>query len=656
MERKFKHLFSPIRIGHLTVKNRIEFAPGCHMLATGDGMVTRELIAYYQSIAEGGAGIVTVGESAIDFVHAAGHQFQLNLGDPRVFAGLCQLSEAIHKYGAIASVEVSHNGSQIVSSGLPAISPSPQITIREDRAAKAEGRRRHPVSKMTLLDIEDVIEGFADVFDRLKRSGFQMAMLHSGHGHLISQFLSPLTNHRDDSFGGSFDNRIRFFDEVLTAIRAKVGNDFIIETRISADELHEGGLEKEEMAEVMKRLQDKIDLVHVSVGRLNEPLTAIYTIQPPYLEHGLNVHFAEYMKKQLDIPVTTVGSINDPAMCEEIIASGKADIVAMIRSQLADHEFANKARKGMEDDIRPCIRCMTCARWTGERVHPVRCSVNPIVGRELEYQYSYIKPPDRKKKVCVVGGGPAGMQAAVTASERGHEVILFEQEDRLGGNLIYGATLPFKSDMANYLNWLIRQVRKAPGVTIRMNTTATPELVAAEKPDVIVVAAGSTPIIPELQCEIPEMLVWVGDVDSGEAAVGDRIVIAGAGLSGMESAYALAQSGKQVTVIDMLPENKLGAEGPRGGLYLNKKLGTKFITEVKLIRVNREGAVVQDKNWEERLIPCDTVVLALGSKARSEACEQYANLADDVFFTGDVRYAHNVYQAVHDAFHAMHTI
>ena len=158
-----------------------------------------------------------------------------------------------------------------------------------------------------------------------------MAMLHSGHGHMISQFLSPLTNHRDDSFGGSFENRIRFFDEVLTAIRARVGKDFIIETRISADEMHEGGLEKEEMAEVMKRLQDKIDLVHVSVGRLNEPLTAIYTIQPPYLEHGINVHFAEYMKKQLDIPVTTVGSINDPEMCEEILASGKADVIAMIR-------------------------------------------------------------------------------------------------------------------------------------------------------------------------------------------------------------------------------------------------------------------------------------------------------------------------------------
>ncbi|MCL2391394.1 MAG: FAD-dependent oxidoreductase [Oscillospiraceae bacterium] len=656
MERKFKHLFSPIKIGHMTVKNRIEFAPGCHMLATGDGMVTREMIAYYQSIAEGGAGIVTIGESAIDFVHAAGHQFQLNLGDRNVFTGLCQISEAIHKYGAIASIEVCHNGSQIISSGLPAISPSPQITIREERAAKAEGRRRHPVMKMSLSDIEDVIDGFAYSFDMLKRAGFQMGMLHAGHGHLISQFLSPLTNHRDDSFGGSFENRVRFFDEVLSAIRAKVGKDFIIETRISVDEMHEGGLEQEEMVEVMKRVSDKVDLVHASVARLNEPLTAIYTIQPPYLKNGINVHYAEYMKKHLDIPVTTVGAITDPVMCEEIIASGKADVISMIRSQLADHEFANKARKGEEEEIRPCVRCMTCVRYTGERVAPVRCAVNPVVGRELEYQYGYVKPPMKSKKVCIVGGGPAGMQAALTASERGHEVVLFEKENELGGQLICASALPFKNDMARYLDWLIRMTKKAPGVTVKMNTEATAELVRAEKPDAIVVAAGATPIIPDLPCEDSNMLKWVGDVDTGKEQVGERVVVAGGGLAGVESAYALAQSGKQVTVIDKLPENKLGAEGPRGGVYLNKLLGTKFVTEVKLVRVTKEGAVVLDKHWEEMLIPCDTVVLALGMKARSEACAQYADLAEDVFFVGDVRYAHNVYQAIHDAFHAMHTI
>ncbi|MDR2089064.1 MAG: FAD-dependent oxidoreductase [Clostridiales Family XIII bacterium] len=656
MEQRFKHLFSPLKIGPAIIKNRIELAPGCHMLASGDGYVTREMIAYYQSIAEGGAGIVTVGESAIDFKHAAGHRFQLNLGDDKVHAGLCELAEAIHKYGAIASVEVNHNGSQIISSGLPPISSSPQFTIREDRAAKAERRRRYPVMKMTLDDIEDTVEGFAKAFSQLKKAGFIMGMLHSGHGHLISQFLSPFMNHRDDNYGGSFENRLRFFDEVLTAIRAEVGRNFIIETRISADEFLSGGLKQEEMLEIMKRVQDKVDVCHVSVCTLQDPLLTIYQMQPPYIEHGVNVHFAEYFKKHLSIPVTTVGSINDPAMCEDILSSGKADIVAMIRAQLADHEFANKARKGYASDIRPCIRCMTCIRLTGERAHPIRCSVNPIVGREIEYWYGYVKPPKNRKKLAIIGGGPAGMQAALTASERGHAVVLYEKKEQLGGNMRLAAALPFKDDMRRYLKWMIRQIEKAPNVTVRLNTEATPELLKAENYQAIVVAIGSIPIIPDIPTEDPNKIVWVGDVDSRKVEPGERIVMVGGGLSGLESALALAERGKKVTVIDMLPESQFGAEGPRGGVFLNKKHGTRFVTEVKLVRISKEGAVVQDKNWNEFEIPCDTVILALGFKSETESCDAYTEMAEDVIFIGDVRFPHNIYQAVHDGFHAAYTL
>ncbi|MDR0851011.1 MAG: FAD-dependent oxidoreductase [Clostridiales Family XIII bacterium] len=651
-EQKFNHLFSPLKVGHTVIRNRIEFAPGCYMLATGDGMVTREMISYYQSVAEGGAGIVTVGESPIDFKHAAGHRFQLNLGNPYVHAGLCQLGEAIHKNGAMASIEINHNGNQIITSGLPAISSSPRFTIREDRTAKAEGRRRRPVMEMTLSDIEDVIDGFVNAFATVQKAGFEMAMLHSGHGHLISQFISPYANHRDDNYGGNFENRLRFFDELLTAIRAKVGKNFIIETRVSGDELLEGGLHQEEMLEIMKRVQDRVDLCHVSAATLQDPLLTIYQMQPPYIEHGVNVHFAEFFKKNLDIPVTTVGAINDPVMANDIVATGKADVVAMIRAQLADHEFANKARKGEEEDIRPCIRCMTCIRWTGERAHPIRCSVNPLVGRESEYQYGYVQPPKKKRNVAIIGGGPAGMQAAITAAERGHEATIYEKDGVLGGTMILAATLPFKDDMRRYLKWLIRQVEKTPGVTVKLNTEATPELIKAENYDAIIVAGGSTPIIPKIPTEDPAKVVWVGDVDTGKVVPGQRIVMAGGGLSGLESALALAEQGKEVTVIDMIPESKFGAEGPRGGVYLNKNLGTNFITEVKLVRVTKEGAVIEDKNWRESVIPCDTVILALGVKARTELIEQFTGLAEDVIFIGDIRYPHNIFQAVHDGFHA----
>ena len=286
------------------------------------GFVTREMVAYYKNFARGGAGIITIGESPIDFEYAKGHEFQLNLGDNRIINGLSLLVENVQRYGAKVSIEIHHPGRYVLN-GRPTIGPSPIPAVMEEVAAKREGRSVRPVKEMDQEMIDTVIDHFANAAYRCLRAGFEMIMLHGAHGHLISQFLSPYTNKRKDGYGGSLANRARFAREVLTAIRNKVGDNLAIEYRISANEIVQGGMQEEETIEFVKMIQDKIDLLHVSAGILAHPKAIPHMIQPTYFPHEYNVHYAERFKKELDIPITTVGSISDMETADRIIAGGR---------------------------------------------------------------------------------------------------------------------------------------------------------------------------------------------------------------------------------------------------------------------------------------------------------------------------------------------
>jgi len=635
----YENIFRPLRIGPVELKNRIELGPALPGLASFEGLVTREMIAYYRRLARGGAAVVTVGETPVDREYAGGHGAQVNLGSDKVIPGLSVLAEEVHRYGAVLSVEICHRGRQRMA-GDEVIAPSPI-------PPNIHGRTKVRVREMTQEDIDRVVEHFAAAAERCVKAGVRMIMLHGGHGHLLAQFLSPWTNRRLDSYGGSLANRARFALEVLTAIRERVGNKLAIEYRISANELVPGGMEEEETIEFVKMIEDKIDLLHVSAGVMSDPVALSHMIRSTYFPYAYNVPYAERFKKALRVPITTIGSIMDLETADRIIGEGKADVVAMVRAILADPDHVNKVRLGRPQEVRPCLRCLTCLRLTAQSF-PIRCSVNPTLGRELDY--ADLPPATQKKKVAVIGGGPAGMQAALTAAARGHEVVLYEREPELGGNLRLAAAPPFKQDMKRYQKWLVGRVLGAPGITVRLNCEASPEAVAREGADAVVVAVGADPIIPGVPGSDRSNVVWAGEVITGRVAAGDRVVMVGGGLTGCETALCLAQQGKQVTIVDQLRREELAPDAPRGLMELLDEHGVQFVTKVRLEAITDRGVVVADRSWRHLELPADTVVLSLGFKPRRELASRFQGVAPEVYVIGDCRDPQNLRQAVHEGF------
>jgi NADPH-dependent 2,4-dienoyl-CoA reductase/sulfur reductase-like enzyme len=485
-------------------------------------------------------------------------------------------------------------------------------------------------------------------------AGMDMIMIHGGHGHLVGQFFSPLTNKRTDRHGGSLVKRTVFANELLEAIRKKVGNRLAIEYRLSGDELVAGAPAVEDTIEFARTIQDKIDLLHVSAGNFYAPETAPRMIQPLYLPHGVNVYLAEPFKQALTIPVTTVGSLTMD-LAEEILAANRADMVAMIRALIADPECVEKARRGRGEEIRPCVRCNTCLSRSRSYLVPTRCAVNPVAGREI--QFVHVPAPAKTKKVVVVGGGPAGMEAARTAANRGHQVVLFEMGPELGGALEAAGAPPFKEDMRRYLQWATETTRKTPRLDVRLSTVAGRDVVAAERPDALVIAVGAAPVTPPLPGVDEKNVVWAGDVDAGRAPVGDSIVVVGAGMTGCETALHLAQSGKKVTIIDMLPLEETAPDAIAWNLNalrsLLDRLGVETKTETTLEKVTDAGVIVGEKDGGRREIACDTVVLSMGVRPRSDAVRDLQGLAYDVYVIGDCsRERGNLFHAVADGFNA----
>lgn len=654
MGSDYKHVFSPITIRGVEFKNRIEMAPTSPKLTDEKGYITTEYIDYFRPIARGGAAIVTMGNCSVDVAHAQDEPRQVGLDSDDYLIGLSRFIDMCRRYGAVASAEVNHAGIDAVweYNHVPPVGPSPVITPREMARAAANGREPVRPVEMTIEQIHEMEQKFIDAAYRLKRAGFKMCMIHGGHGNLIAQFSSPLYNHRKDEYGGSLENRARFAMNILDGIRKKCGEDFVIEFRVSADEMHPDGMHFEETKEYLRLLEDKIDIVNVSCGLHSDVKYFRYWFPNMYMPRMNNLHYAAELKKILKCKVATVAGVCNLDNAEWILSEGMADFCAMARPLMADPEMPRKYAQNRPEDRVPCTRCGFCARRIGA-IKTLACGVNPKLGREHELEDGLVRAARVKKTVAVVGGGPAGMQAALTLLERGHRVVLFEKEQALGGNLTAAAAMELKQDMRDYHAYLCRAVEKS-GADVRLGVRAAPEVIRELNPDALIIAVGAEANRPEVPgIDLPHVH-WAADADMGKVETGQEIAIIGGGALGLESAWTQSRRGKKVRLFEI--RSSVGTSGEQGELLpMLEENGVEIFTNRKLLAVYPDKILCQElTTGRTEEYPCDTVLLAAGLKSRQEDVEALRHLLPEteVYIVGDAREPRSLGDAVHEGFNA----
>jgi 2,4-dienoyl-CoA reductase-like NADH-dependent reductase (Old Yellow Enzyme family)/thioredoxin reductase len=626
---KLRKLFEPVKINKLELKNRIVMPALNTKFGTEWGAVSNRLIDYFVERAKGGVGLIVIENTCIDWPVGKAGTNPIRADEWKFVQGLHDLAEAVHPYGAKIATQLQHPGRQgsslTAAEGQQLVAPS-EIPCLPTGAEMPRA--------LTVEEIEVLIGKFIMGASITKAAGFDAVEIQGGHGYLITQFMSPYTNKRTDEYGGDFENRMRFPLRIIEGIRMTVGPDFPIIFRMSADEYIEGGLTLEDNKLVAQRLEAAgVDAISVSAGIYESPPWYSRIFPTMGMPEGCNVPLAEEIKKVVKIPVIVAGKLGDPVFAEKVLREGKADLIAMGRPLLADPELPQKAYEGRLEDIRPCIYCNEACIGNISHFWCISCVVNPALGKEREYQ---LEPAKKKKRVLVVGGGPAGMEAARVASLRGHNVTLLEKEKRLGGQLIAASTPQFKQPIRGLVEYLETQIKKQ-GVKIKLGQKATPASIRRLKPDAVILAAGATHVIPDIPGVAGDNVATACDILLGRRKAGDKVVVIGGGEVGCEVAWYLAEKGKKVTIVEMLG-NLADDVNMFSRFYMLDKLtelNVDMQTGTTAQEITDKGVIAVDMGSSKKLIEADTVVLAIGFKPNNELEKKLKRIAPEIYTIGD---------------------
>ncbi|NLT14652.1 MAG: FAD-dependent oxidoreductase [Clostridiales bacterium] len=643
----FPHLLSPLKIGNVVFRNRMFASPVNSAEIISDGQPSLESVAYFERKAMGGAAAITYGEVDVDPEDYREGRYPREIIRMSNY-NYARLASAVRRQGAVAVLELCFSGihaRMYTGGGKPAWGPV-------DMTLPFGGQ----VAAMPEEKILQIIDEFGNAALAAKKAGFDMICLHGAHGFGLQQFMSPALNTRTDRWGGNTENRCRFAVMAIDMIKQLCGQDIPVEIRISGSEIVKDGYGIDEGCQIAEQLDGHADIIHVSVGAINRfgAETFSRTHVSMFYPHGVNVEYAAEVKKHVKKSlVGTVGGLSDPYQMEQILAMGKADIIYMGRELVCDPEFPNKVRRGRVDEIRKCMRCLNCfAEGVGHG--DLICAINPEIGREREV-YRALPAPE-KQRVLVIGGGIAGMQAALTASKNGHEVVLCEKSGELGGKILCEAEVPFKQGLHDYIR-LQRALIAKSGIDLRLNTEVTPEYAQTQCPDVIIAAVGSDPVTPGIPGINKSNVFGAIDVYKNPSLINGRAVILGAGFVGTELAIYLKDFGIDAEIVEMLGDISDGGNSTHKSAVLDmitqKKIPIHFNT--KAVEITGDGVRCQGPDGEA-FYEADAVIHAVGMRPLHDEALKFSCCAKDFHMIGECRKAANILYATSTAYAASRLI